>query len=64
MNKLTRVSTYWARHSFATNAIRNGASMEFVQESLGHGSLSTTQQYFAGFENEAKRDFFQKLMNF
>ena len=63
-NKLTRVSTYWARHSFATNAIRNGASMEFVQESLGHGSLSTTQQYFAGFESETKRNFFQKLMNF
>jgi integrase/recombinase XerD len=26
------ISTYWARHSFATNSIRNGASMEFVME--------------------------------
>jgi site-specific recombinase XerD len=28
------ISTYWARHSFATNSIRNGATMEFVMEAL------------------------------
>ena len=27
------ISTYWARHSFSTNAIQRGASTEFVQES-------------------------------
>jgi integrase/recombinase XerD len=41
-NDLRSVSTYWARHSFATNSIRKGASMEFIQESLGHGSIATT----------------------
>lgn len=63
-NKLPEVSTYWARHTFATNSIRNGASMEFIQESLGHGDLKTTMNYFAGFEDETKREFAKKLMNF
>ncbi|HED05613.1 MAG TPA: integrase [Ignavibacteria bacterium] len=57
-------STYWARHSFATNAIRNGATMEFIQESLGHQNMKTTQNYFAGFDNDAKKVFANKLMDF
>ena len=59
-----QVSTYWARHSFATNAIRNGASLEFVSEALSHSNLKTTQGYFAGFESEKKREISRKLMEF
>lgn len=59
-----KVSTYWARHTFATNAIRNGASMEFVSEALSHSSINTTRAYFAGFENEEKKEFAKKLMDF
>ena len=59
-----QVSTYWARHSFATNAVRNGATMEFIQESLGHGNLGTTQNYFAGFDNETKKEFANTIMDF
>jgi len=58
------ISTYWARHSFATNAVRNGATMEFIQESLGHKDLSTTQNYFAGFDSETKKKFANTIMNF
>ena len=58
------ISTNWARHSFATNAVRSGASMEFIQESLGHGNLKTTQNYFAGFDSDAKKEFAKSLMNF
>src|SRR5690554_2089258 len=58
------ISTYWARHSFATNAIRSGASMEFVSEALSHSSLNTTKNYFAGFESEAKTEFSKKMMEF
>jgi site-specific recombinase XerD len=58
------ITTYWARHSFTTNAIRNGASMEFIQESLGHGNITTTQNYFAGFESSKKKDFANTLMDF
>ncbi|MFO7791294.1 MAG: tyrosine-type recombinase/integrase [Bacteroidota bacterium] len=59
-----QITTYWARHTFATNSIRNGATMEFIQESLGHGDLKTTQNYFAGFDDDAKKEFSRKLMDF
>lgn len=58
------ISTYWARHSFATNAIRKGASMEFVSTALNHSNLNTTKGYFAGFEDETQRDIQDKLMSF
>lgn len=63
-NELPVVSTYWARHSFATNAIRSGATMEFIQESLGHKDLATTQNYFAGFDSDTKKEFAKTIMNF
>jgi len=58
------ISTYWSRHSFATNAIRSGASLEQVSEALNHKSSATTKGYFAGFESEAKRELTANLMNF
>ncbi len=58
------ISSNWARHSFASNAIRNGVSMEYVQESLGHNSISTTQNYFAGFEENTKKAINEALMDF
>jgi site-specific recombinase XerD len=59
-----KVSTYWARHTFATTAIRNGASLEFVSEALSHSNLKTTIGYFAGFEDEKKREISKKMMDF
>lgn len=58
------VSTYWARHSFATVGIRSGQSMEFMREALGHTDMKTTVGYFAGFEDDRKREFANQLMNF
>lgn len=58
------ISVQWARHSFATNSIRNGASMEFISEALSHSNLKTTKNYFAGFEDEKKKEFANNLMNF
>lgn len=58
------LSSYWARHSFATNSIRNGASLEFISEALNHSDLSVTKAYFAGFEEETKKEFSDKLMDF
>ncbi|MFI5150925.1 MAG: tyrosine-type recombinase/integrase [Bacteroidia bacterium] len=63
-NKLPEISTYWARHSFATNSIRNGTPIEFMQESLGHSSIKTTEGYFAGFDEGVKKEFASKVMNF
>jgi site-specific recombinase XerD len=61
---IPNVSTYTARHTFATNSIRQGATMEFVSEALGHSSLKTTKGYFAGFESETRKQFAEKLMQF
>ena len=58
------ISTYWARHSFTTIAVRNGASLEFISEALNHSDLKTTKNYMAGFEDEVKKDFSNNLMNF
>ena len=58
------ISSYWARHSFATHSIRKGASMEFMRESLGHKDMKTTQNYFNGFDNDTKKEFAQNIMDF
>jgi site-specific recombinase XerD len=61
---LPKISTNWARHSFATVAVRKGASMEFMRESLGHSDMKTTLNYFAGFEDKAKRELSKTVMDF
>ncbi len=63
-NLPTEISTYWARHSFATTAINSGASMEFVSEALNHSNLKTTQGYFAGFEDKTKEELINAIVNF
>jgi len=57
-------SSYWARHSYATNMINMGASIEFVSEALNHSDISVTQNYFDGFEDKTKKEFADKLMDF
>jgi integrase/recombinase XerD len=59
-----KVTSYTARHSFATVLKRSGASMEFISESLGHHNLQTTENYLADFEIEEKRKWAEKLTKF
>ena len=58
------ISTYWARHSFATTAMRKGVLKSLIQDSLGHHSASTTEGYLAGFEIEAKQELANSLLAF
>ena len=58
------VTTYAARHSFATILQRSGASTEFISEALGHSNVRTTQNYLAGFEDEAKKETVKALIAF
>lgn len=44
------ITTYTARHSFATVLKRAGANIAYISESLGHSDLRTTEHYLASFE--------------
>jgi len=48
------ISTYTARHSFATVLKRAGANIAYISESLGHQDLKTTENYLASFEREER----------
>jgi len=39
------VSPHWLRHAHGSHAISRGASLPEVQETLGHGNISTTSGY-------------------
>ena len=60
----SNITTYAARHSFATVLKRSGINTEFISEALGHGSLKTTQSYLAGFEDDSKREAIKALTAF
>lgn len=53
--KIGSISTYTARHSFATVLKRSGANIAFISESLGHNDLKTTENYLASFEREERK---------
>ena len=57
-------TTYVARHSFATILQRSGASESFISEALGHSNMQTTQNYLAGFEDDAKIETVKALTAF
>ena len=40
-----RITPHIARHSFATNFLRNNGNLRHLQDMLGHESLETTQMY-------------------
>lgn len=51
MAGIEHLTTYVARHSYATVLKRAGVSVELISETLGHSDLSTTQIYLDSFEN-------------
>lgn len=58
------LTTYTARHSFATVLKRSGAPIEFISESLGHKDLKTTENYLDSFEDETREKYQRKLLDF
>ena len=51
LNLSIPLTTYVARHSFATVLKRNGVKTSVISESLGHSSEKVTRIYLDGFEN-------------
>lgn len=49
-----KVTPHWLRHTNATLALLNGASLQQVQENLGHSHINTTQRYMHTVEQLKK----------
>jgi len=56
------LTTYVARHTYATVLKRSGVSVALISESLGHSDLSTTQIYLDSFENSQIDEAMQHLL--
>jgi integrase len=56
------ISTYTARHSFATVLKRSGANIAMISESLGHSDQKTTMDYLGSFEIDEKKSNAYKLI--
>lgn len=46
------LTTYVARHSYATILKKSGVNVALISETLGHTDLKTTQIYLDSFDNE------------
>ena len=51
LNISINITTYIARHTYATVLKRSGVSTSSISESLGHSSEKVTQIYLDSFEN-------------
>lgn len=61
---IENITTYTARHSFATVLKRSGVNISYISESLGHSDLKTTEDYLASFEKEERQKNSRLLTNF
>lgn len=58
------VTSYAARHSFATVLKSSGTNLAYISEAMGHSSLSTTESYLDRFESETRKENTLKLINY
>jgi integrase len=63
LNISVPVTTYVARHCYATILKQKGAPLTFISESLGHSDIRTTESYLASFDLETKREWNRKLLD-
>lgn len=61
LNISKNITSYTARHSFATIMKNLGASTELISESFGHSSVSVTNSYLDSFDNSTLENFAMRL---
>ncbi|MFW6218735.1 MAG: tyrosine-type recombinase/integrase [Bacteroidota bacterium] len=58
------VTTYFARHSFATILMQNNTPIKFISDALLHSGIKMTENYLGSFQDETKKGYIDKLLNF
>jgi integrase len=59
---INNISTYTARHTFATMLKRGGVNISYISESLGHADVKTTEAYLASYEKQDRTRISKLLM--
>lgn len=54
---LPQVSPHWFRHAHAIHALKGGAPLELVRDSLGHASVSTTDCYLQAAPDDGSSNY-------
>jgi len=56
------LSTYYARHGWATEQLRKGTNVKLISDGLGHHSLQTTEGYLGSFTDEHIKEMANGLL--
>jgi len=56
------LTSYVARHSFATNLKQEGISTDVISQSMGHQNISITSSYLKDFEDDVIDKANEKLL--
>ena len=56
------ITTYVARHSFASVLKKSGVNIALISEALGHSDLATTQIYLDSFDNKQVDEAMKHLL--
>lgn len=59
-----RISTYVARHTWATTAIRQNFNSSLICDAMGHSSVKVTETYFKSFRDEDINRMNRKIVSF
>lgn len=60
--KIPKITTYSARHSFATVLMNKGVSIAFISKALGHSNTIITENYLDSFTNDQMKEDMMKLI--
>ena len=59
-----RISTYVARHTWATTAVRQNFNPSLICDAMGHSSVKVTETYFKSFREEDINRMNRKIVSF
>lgn len=56
------ITSYYARHSMATNLKHNGVSTDIIGQAMGHQDIKVTQSYLMEFDDDVIDNAMKKLL--